>query len=348
MRTKTLIIIATLTVWGLLLAAGGLYFYDHSREDTIAKGVTVAGVPVGGLSADEARSKIEAEVAAGLEQPIAVTSEGKKFNLSAKDAGVNVDVGGMVDDAIAASREPSIFSRVYRDVTGGSEDVSVPPDTGYSRAAVDQLVARVVKGVDRPARDASVDFPSLSPVKEQDGLAVERAKLRADIVAALESPADRRVAAPVHRTKPKITTAEVAKRYPTLMIIDRGGFQLKLYKNLKLKKTYTIAVGQVGLETPAGLYHIQNKGENVPWNVPNSAWAGDLAGTTIPGGAPEQPDQGTLDGHLRRCRDPRHRSDGLARQRRLARLRAHGDSRRDRAVSAGARRGARVHPVASP
>ncbi len=45
----------------------------------------------------------------------------------------------------------------------------------------------------------------------------------------------------------------------------------------------------MGLDTPAGLYNIQNKGENVPWNVPNSAWAGDLAGTTIPGGVPENP-----------------------------------------------------------
>ena len=40
-------------------------------------------------------------------------------------------------------------------------------------------------------------------------------------------------------------------------------------------KTYGIAVGQVGLETPAGLYHIENKAVNPAWNVPNSAWAGD-------------------------------------------------------------------------
>ena len=26
-----------------------------------------------------------------------------------------------------------------------------------------------------------------------------------------------------------------------------------------------------------------------PWNVPESDWAGDLAGTTVPGGAPNNP-----------------------------------------------------------
>jgi lipoprotein-anchoring transpeptidase ErfK/SrfK len=40
----------------------------------------------------------------------------------------------------------------------------------------------------------------------------------------------------------------------------------------------------VGLETPAGLYAIENKEVNPSWHVPNSAWAGDLAGKVIPPG----------------------------------------------------------------
>ena len=72
-------------------------------------------------------------------------------------------------------------------------------------------------------------------------------------------------------------------------MVERGAFRLKLYKDLKLKKTYPIAVGQVGLETPAGLYNIQNKAVNAAWSVPNSAWAGDLAGQVVPGGAPNNP-----------------------------------------------------------
>jgi lipoprotein-anchoring transpeptidase ErfK/SrfK len=45
----------------------------------------------------------------------------------------------------------------------------------------------------------------------------------------------------------------------------------------------------VGLETPAGLYTIQNKAIDPAWHVPNSAWAGKLAGKVIPGGAPDNP-----------------------------------------------------------
>jgi lipoprotein-anchoring transpeptidase ErfK/SrfK len=89
---------------------------------------------------------------------------------------------------------------------------------------------------------------------------------------------------------PKVSTAELAKKYPAVLIVDRGAFKLTLYKNLKPAKTYGIAVGQVGLETPAGLYHVQNKAVNPAWTMPNSSWVapGDR-GKVIPGGTAENP-----------------------------------------------------------
>src|SRR6185436_4080160 len=61
------------------------------------------------------------------------------------------------------------------------------------------------------------------------------------------------------------------------------------FKDLRVAKTYKIAVGQAGLETPAGLYHVQDKAVNPAWHVPKRPWAGDLAGKVIPGGVPENP-----------------------------------------------------------
>jgi lipoprotein-anchoring transpeptidase ErfK/SrfK len=81
----------------------------------------------------------------------------------------------------------------------------------------------------------------------------------------------------------------LAEKYPVVLVADRASFKLRLYRDLKLAKEYTVAFGQQGYETPTGLYEIQNKGVNVPWSVPNSDWAGSLAGTVVPGGAPENP-----------------------------------------------------------
>ena len=82
---------------------------------------------------------------------------------------------------------------------------------------------------------------------------------------------------------------EVAQRYPTILTIDRSNFRLRLFKRLKLSKTYPIAVGAAGYDTPGGLYAIRNKTVNPAWSAPNRPWAGLYAGTTVPGGAPNNP-----------------------------------------------------------
>jgi lipoprotein-anchoring transpeptidase ErfK/SrfK len=94
---------------------------------------------------------------------------------------------------------------------------------------------------------------------------------------------------PVDRIRPKVTTAELAKEYPVVLVADRANFRLNLYEKLKLAKSYTVAVGALGFDTPAGLYHIQNKAVDPAWHVPESDWAGELAGTVVPGGVPENP-----------------------------------------------------------
>jgi lipoprotein-anchoring transpeptidase ErfK/SrfK len=289
MRHRWFILVAVV----LLILIGGAvaaYAYDSSREDLIAEGVTLAGVDVGGMKSDEARALVRRELQEPLEQPISVVRGKTRFNLSAEDAGVKADVGGMVDEAVKASRDGSIFSRVARDVTGGEEDVQVPPRVSYSSAAVEQLVERVEKKLNRPARDAEVSFPSLEKVKEQKGRKVRGAVLEQRVAQALTVPGvERRVRAPVRIIKPNVTQAQLADKYPVVLIADRYNFRLRLYKNLEFQKEYTVAVGALGFDTPAGLYHIQNKAVDPAWSVPNSDWAGDLAGTVVPGGVPENP-----------------------------------------------------------
>ena len=288
MRNRSFIAVA---VGVALLVAGAvaLYAYDSSNEDEIANGVTVGAIDVGGMTGAQARAALQREIAEPLERPIGVTHGKKDFTLSAKDAEVRADVGGMVAEALTASRSGNILSRSLRDLTGGEEDARVEPRVTFSDVAVAALVARVRKGVDRKPQDARLNFPSLTQVKEQDSVKVDRARLEADVRAALKSPDERTVATVTMVTKPKVTRDRLAAKYPTLLVVDRASFKLRLYKKFKLKKTYTVSVGAVGFDTPTGLYNIQNKGVNVAWSVPNKPWAGALAGRVIPGGTPDNP-----------------------------------------------------------
>ena len=289
MRHRWFILVAVLLVV-LIGGAVAAFAYDSSRDNLIAKGVTIAGADVGGMTTAEARQVIQRELQEPLEKPITVRRGQTRFRLSAHDAGVQADVGGMVEEALAVSRDGSIFSRVARDLTGGEENAQVPARVHYSERAVRDLVKRVRAKLNRPARDAEVSFPSLETVKEQKGRAVRAAALRRRITQSLTVPgAGRTVKAPVRILKPKVTQAQLADKYPVVLVADRNNFKLLLYKRLKLQKAYTVAVGAVGFDTPAGLYHIQNKAINPAWSVPNSAWAGSLAGTVVPGGTPENP-----------------------------------------------------------
>ena len=46
---------------------------------------------------------------------------------------------------------------------------------------------------------------------------------------------------------------------------------------------------QPAYPTPTGLFSVTNKQIDPVWSVPNSEWAGELAGTTVAGGTAENP-----------------------------------------------------------
>ncbi|MDX6689366.1 MAG: L,D-transpeptidase ErfK/SrfK [Solirubrobacteraceae bacterium] len=287
--------IYAIVVGALVLCLAGIFIADASGGDSVAKGIKVANIDVGGLTRDEAKTKLEQELVRPLERRLTITIGGPKepdYHLTAKESQIRADVSKTVRDAIREGRKGGVFARTWRGITGGERNVTIKPQVTYSAAAVDRLVARVEHRLNRSAIDAKADFqPEQVAVRPaRTGRTVDAVALRKTIVADLTSTnSDRAVVVPIKTTRPKVTTASVEKKYPVIIDVNRGAFQLTLYKKLKKVKTYPIAVGQAGLETPAGLYKIANKEVNPAWHVPLSAWAGSLAGTVIPGGAPNNP-----------------------------------------------------------
>jgi lipoprotein-anchoring transpeptidase ErfK/SrfK len=284
---RRLIAVLVLTVTVLLVGAASLYAFDSKSKHHIADGVTVNGVDVGGLTPAQAHDKLSAALLKPLDRPVSVRYHGRRFTITPEAAHIAIDIDGSVDRAMDVSQQGNLFTRTWREVRGTELDERVQAKVSWDRAAVRKVVRRVKDKLTIEPRDASVDLEhgKVDPVTSANGQRVELDRLRHDIKVALLNRGPRRVAR-VHTdvVKPEVTTAELAKKYPAIIVVNRGAFTLSFYKNLKLHKTYGIAVGRVGLETPAGLYHVQNKAVNPSWHVPNSAWAGDLAGTVVPPG----------------------------------------------------------------
>jgi len=284
-RKTRIAILALVTL--LLLGAVAAYAYDDSRKDKIADGVTIAGVDVGGMDEAEAKRAVSRQLLGPLRHSLRVGYGGEHWTLPGESLKVHADLDAAVEEALADSREGGLPGRLVRYVTGGSVDEHVSADVTYSRRAINRFVRRVADEIDREPKDATVDPSpeSLTVVKAENGR-----KLRDNLLteqlehAVLNADADHAVAAHTHYVKPQVTSEDVASQYPSYLTLDRATFTLRLWEDLKLAKTYTVAVGQEGLETPEGLYAIQEKEENPTWHVPESSWAGSLAGQDIPPG----------------------------------------------------------------
>jgi lipoprotein-anchoring transpeptidase ErfK/SrfK len=275
----------------VLVAAGGgvvaaAYGYDRSQSDVIAKGIRVGSISIGGMTEDAARAKLS-RLFKVLERPMKLRWRDGDLKVSGKEGQVRVDIDALVDAALAQSHRGWFIPRAWRELTGGRVQVRLKPRIRYSRTAVQAIVDRVEKRVQTKPIDARLipSYDRLTIKSGHRGKEVRESLLRWRIKHVLVSRhVSRLIKVPVRRVPPEVTTEALRKQYPSYITIDRGNFTLSVYENLKLVKSYGIAVGQDGLETPAGLYAVQDKQVDPWWHVPNSPWAGDLAGQVIPPG----------------------------------------------------------------
>ncbi|MGI8460788.1 MAG: L,D-transpeptidase family protein [Solirubrobacterales bacterium] len=268
----------------------GAYAWDSSKAGQIAEGVRIGSVEVGGLSEHEATKRLKAELVRPVERPITVTYANEEFTLAAADLEVRADTEGMVTEALAASRQDDLPSRLVRYVTQDEIEHQVVADVAYSRTAVERFVSAVAAKLNREAENATIT-PTASRLETspgKEGAALRAEELRREIIEALEGEGDRKIRADVETVEPEISEADLAAENPDYIVVDRANFTLRHFENLKLSNEYTVAIGQEGYDTPTGLYAIQSMQVDPTWYVPEAKWAGDLAGTTVPPG-PDNP-----------------------------------------------------------
>src|SRR5919202_2846168 len=271
-RRRPLALLAALCalLLALTVPAGG------QVRTTIAPGVSAAGIDLSNMTVEQAAAVLDQQLAPRLQGDMILGAAGRPWPLTMAQAQLRLDSVRTAKRALYAKAGVT----------------AVPPAITHSRAAVRDFVTRVAARVRRAPRDAAIKITirHIFREKSRTGRALQIDATRAAIDAQLDDPAaPRKVHVRLVKVRPKVTFANLARVYNTVLTIDRGNFKLRLFKGLKFRKSYPIAVGMAGLDTPAGRYAIQNKQVNPAWHVPNSPWAGSLAGQVIPGGAPNNP-----------------------------------------------------------
>ena len=218
---------------------------------TIAPGVRVFQMRVGGLTVEPARTRLEAALA----RPLAIVYRGEVITVSPSAFRAHAGVDGALRSALSARPYAHLRLRV-----------------SYSAASVDRYVARLAHRYNRAPTPAKVIGASVQGPIVRDGrlgLAVEQTTLRAAITQELATGARRPLVLLMAAVQPKRTADSLGP----VIVINRAANTLKLYDSTRLQQTFHVATGQSAYPTPSGVWKIVDMQENPWWTPPPSPWA---------------------------------------------------------------------------
>jgi len=250
-----------------------------AAEQVIAPGVKAGGVDLGGQTVESAAANLELALGPTFSRPVDVRVGNRTFRLQPADAQFSFDALRTAKRAYYAGRDK-----------GPGQEVELA--LRFSVKALRAWAQDVDRKTARKPRDARarITVSRIVVTKPRNGRTINEKSLERRLAATLRDPSRPRVLrAKLNPDRPAIGMRELRRRYATVLTVDRTTLKLRLFKRLKLAKTYRIAIGAAGYDTPSGLFSIQNKQVNPAWHVPNSDWAGSLRGQVIPGGAPNNP-----------------------------------------------------------
>jgi lipoprotein-anchoring transpeptidase ErfK/SrfK len=257
-----------------------------TEEPRLPPGVKAHGLDIGNLTLTEATAALQNAFGAKLAQVVEVRVAGKRFKLS------NADVAFAFDPAKTARRANIAASQVPPQ-PDGSRPVDVALATSFSARKLAAKVAAIDAASTLKPRDATVriGLRHLRPVPGKPGASLSAKRLGQRIAATLIVPEAPRILRGTRQPiKPKVRVADLKRgRYGTVITIDQSNFRLRLFKRLRLSKSYGVAVGQPAYPTPNGLFSIANKAVNPTWTAPDSPWAGAYRNESVPGGSAENP-----------------------------------------------------------
>jgi lipoprotein-anchoring transpeptidase ErfK/SrfK len=245
--------VLALVLAGLVVAAAAAPAGEAPSPLVAARGVTVAGTPVGGLTVTEARAAVEDAFA----QPLVVRYGGRSWQRTPEELGARAHVDAAVRTALAARR-----------------GTTVPLEVGQSRSAARGWAEAIAESLDREARDSRIILRDARPfvTRSQAGLRLRQKEAARRILQALDLHARGPVELPVRRFEPEVTRATAGP----IVVIRRDSHKLFLYDGMRKVRKLGVATGQPSFPTPLGSFEIVTKQRNPTWYPPASGWAKGL------------------------------------------------------------------------
>ena len=192
--------------------------YDAYRA-LIQPGITIAGVPVGWLSPEDARAKVTETVAAPYYTDFTLLYQDEPVTLSPEDdLAFNIPVAEMVDEAMAAGHTYDYWKGFWRWLKGEVETLTldIPLRMSHDQEAASRFMAKVAEAHNVTPTEPMVDTKRLAFLPGKPGR-----QLNADAAAQMvndqvDDPQERQVILPVATIEPDQSSGRIRSMLSTL------------------------------------------------------------------------------------------------------------------------------------
>ncbi len=254
-------------------------------EPVIPWGAKAAGLDLGGMTLSQAAAHLDATFSTTMAKPVELRVAGHRSTLKLPSI-------GFVFDPLKTARRAYSAATSAPPAPDGTYPVDVALHVTYDSDKLAAFIAKVDKGSRVRPRNARLRMTVRRMILRRAvmGWSIDEKALAVALDALLADPhVVRIVRMERDRVPPKVNANDLRRQHRTVLTIDRAHFKLRYFRNLKWRRTYGIAVGAPGYETPTGRFTIHNKAVNPAWSAPDEPWAGAYRNEVVEGGSAENP-----------------------------------------------------------
>ena len=261
---------------------------DRGRAADLIEAAAIAGHDVD-LSVDTIEPTVTTEelapvaeqlnelVLRALDREITLTASGVERTLTPRGLGVELDLDQLRDEAQQHS--------------GGALSTSALPEAPTDlplevpEASVDEVVDGLAAEIQRPARDAELDWSSgqLEIIDERTGRTLGTQQAHTRVADAIRGAAEH-VELQAETTTPAVTASD----FDLVLFLRLDQRTLQLTQDGEVIREWPVAVGQPSSPTPTGVFTIGHKRVEPTWTNPDpDGWGSDMPDVIGPG--PDNP-----------------------------------------------------------
>jgi len=214
MRRGLLIGFSVTLAVGLMLLLGASFGVGLSHADRVMPGVSIAGVPLGGLDRGAAIAQLEAGLPSPSSGILALRVDGEAFEVPFADLGRAYDLDATVDAAMGVARSGNPLTDAVSRLRALAKPTTLASATLLQDSvAIEGLVTSVVRRLDRQPVDGGVTpnaAGGFAATAAAAGRTVQADALRQSLASLLAAPTggDAELEVAVTREEPAVGTAD--------------------------------------------------------------------------------------------------------------------------------------------